>query len=465
MKKQRFSFINCILVIFFGFLLTSVGHLSWMYHLMEQTSAELSFQLSTVAGYGLQAVGMGAFIALSARTRISPRNVFVAALTAYAACLIPSVLGSSLPVSVVFGFLLSLFCGVIAGYYLYELTASVPKNRRALSFGCSYGAATVASWLLSLPGGGSAYSGAGAVIIGLVLTALTVLAAVIKPALNEKALQTERMPAEKTPQAVSGQQKPRMLLLIAGGVVLLFSLVNNIGFSYSASAVQDGLRPEFSRLFYAVGLIAAGVVTDLSRKHGAVCALASLVLPFVVPALKGNPFSVVFFWALGYFAFGFYAVYRVVVFSDVADSRGLPLLAVSGLLIGRLGDALGAELQAAFAWNEAALVMLSAALFIGAVFLFIRLFQMLYNPEPVRQKSEREVFNDFAVRYSLSDRERDVLRLLLDNKSNKEISAAICVSENTVKFHVRNLLQKTDCKNRVELKAAYHNMESASLFA
>ena len=58
-----------------------------------------------------------------------------------------------------------------------------------------------------------------------------------------------------------------------------------------------------------------------------------------------------------------------------------------------------------------------------------------------------------------------ILRLLLDNKSNKEISAAICVSENTVKFHVRNLLQKTDCKNRVELKAAYHNMESASLFA
>ena len=142
----------------------------------------------------------------------------------------------------------------------------------------------------------------------------------------------------------------------------------------------------------------------------------------------------------------------------------MPLLAVSGLLIGRLGDALGAELQAALAWTEAALVMLSAALFIGAVFLFIRLFQMLYNPEPVRQKSEREVFNDFAVRYSLSDRERDVLRLLLDNKSNKEISAAICVSENTVKFHVRNLLQKTDCKNRVELKAAYHNMESASSF-
>ena len=39
----------------------------------------------------------------------------------------------------------------------------------------------------------------------------------------------------------------------------------------------------------------------------------------------------------------------------------------------------------------------------------------------------------------------------------KEISEEICVSENTIKFHVRNLLKKTGCKSRVELKTVYRS--------
>lgn len=342
--------------------------------------------------------------------------------------------------------LLSLLCGVIAGYYLYELTESGGEHRAAL-FGIGYGAATIGSWLLSVIGGGSLYYGNGVLVICSVLAALSVGAALIKSQPSE----SEQITADSKPQI-----KLSRILLICGGVVLLFSLVNNIGFAFSASAVQGGLRVEFSRLFYAIGLIGAGFVTDKSRKYGAVCALAALVIPFIVLALRGEFISTAVFWAIGYFAFGFYSVYRVILFSDIARVRGIIYLSGFGLLIGRIGDSIGSEVNALMSGSELALVVCAAVLFIGSVFLFIRLFPIMYVPA-AHSKNEREIFDDFSLSYNLSARERDVLRLLLDDKTNKEISEEICVSENTIKFHVRNLLKKTGCKSRVELKTVYRS--------
>ena len=278
------------------------------------------------------------------------------------------------------------------------------------------------------------------------MTALTVLTVFIKPCQQERTQAQESSPP---------QIKPHVLLLTAVGAVLLFSLVNNIGFAYSAAEVQNGLHPELSRIFYAVGLTAAGFVTDKSRKYGSICALAALAIPFVVLALKGEPVSTAVFWELGYFAFGFYAVFRVIMFADIADHRGLLYVSGFGLLIGRVGDAIGSELYTLLKDSKIILVTVAAALFIGSVFVFIKLYQLLYLPSAAHIKSERERFNEFAALHDLSAREREVLQLVLQHRRNPEIAQALFVSESTVKFHVHNLLKKTGCKSRVELNKLY----------
>ena len=50
----------------------------------------------------------------------------------------------------------------------------------------------------------------------------------------------------------------------------------------------------------------------------------------------------------------------------------------------------------------------------------------------------------------LSEREVEVLRLVAAGKSNREIAGALSVSENTVKFHLRNILQRLNVSNRAE---------------
>lgn len=51
---------------------------------------------------------------------------------------------------------------------------------------------------------------------------------------------------------------------------------------------------------------------------------------------------------------------------------------------------------------------------------------------------------------NLTPREREVLQLLSANATNQEIADRLTISENTVKVHVHNILDKLDLQNRVQ---------------
>ncbi|GAA1206210.1 helix-turn-helix transcriptional regulator [Rhodoglobus aureus] len=60
-----------------------------------------------------------------------------------------------------------------------------------------------------------------------------------------------------------------------------------------------------------------------------------------------------------------------------------------------------------------------------------------------------------SAQWQVTERESDVLELLASGARNKTIAQSLSISENTVKFHVANLLRKAGVSNRAELVSAY----------
>lgn len=63
---------------------------------------------------------------------------------------------------------------------------------------------------------------------------------------------------------------------------------------------------------------------------------------------------------------------------------------------------------------------------------------------------------------SLTPREREILSMVADGDTNKQIALSLFIAENTVKNHIKNLLEKLQLDNRVQL-AAYairHGLEA-----
>jgi DNA-binding CsgD family transcriptional regulator len=75
------------------------------------------------------------------------------------------------------------------------------------------------------------------------------------------------------------------------------------------------------------------------------------------------------------------------------------------------------------------------------------------DPDGNSAPARRALAPSTAVAEALSPREREVLALVAEGRTNKAIAEALYVSPNTIKTHVASLLQKLDAGTRVELAA------------
>jgi DNA-binding NarL/FixJ family response regulator len=64
---------------------------------------------------------------------------------------------------------------------------------------------------------------------------------------------------------------------------------------------------------------------------------------------------------------------------------------------------------------------------------------------------------------SLSERELEVARLIVDRKTNPQIASALFLSQKTVETHIRNMFRKLDVASRVELARAVEHADRAAI--
>lgn len=82
-----------------------------------------------------------------------------------------------------------------------------------------------------------------------------------------------------------------------------------------------------------------------------------------------------------------------------------------------------------------------------AVALFMLVYFLFFHKDP----SQDYLFERFFIRFQISKREQDVVKLLCMGYSNQEISERLFISEGTVKSHIHHVFQKAHVAQRLEL--------------
>lgn len=430
------------LLISLCFLWTGSGYLSWMYHLLEFYPSQKVDVLTEVVGYIFQVFGLVLAAICEKKHRFFNKTILFIGIILFDYLFIA--LSITIPIgsaTIVLGFIMNLLHGLVAGIYLTTLSVFVAPNHCGFVFGTAYAVGSIGSYLLSIIGKGNFLCNPNI----LILYACFVLVTIVILFCGKN-----MQPIEQLPNSNLGIRS-HSLLVWAGILIILLSLVKNIGFYFPMSDLaKSNIRLEFTRIFYAVGLVIAGLINDYNRKWGAITCIASLIFPFAMLLLNGQVDSRAILWIISYFFFAFFVTYRVVLFVDLSMCENYLFLAGVGLLCGRVGDALGAGLGMALKGNVVLLVLMSAALFIVTVILFFYFYEIYYKNES-EGRDETIPIDSLIEQYGLTTREKEVLILILKGNPNSKIADSLFISESTVKFHVKNILKKTRCANRKDL--------------
>ncbi len=106
--------------------------------------------------------------------------------------------------------------------------------------------------------------------------------------------------------------------------------------------------------------------------------------------------------------------------------------------------------------NTDMLVSIVKSVYMGAMWLDPKVVKILRDKSektlPLKETSRAEFKNNHA---NLTQREYEVLKLVVDGKSNNDIAQTLCISEHTAKAHVCNIIQKllVDDRTQAAVKA------------
>ena len=81
--------------------------------------------------------------------------------------------------------------------------------------------------------------------------------------------------------------------------------------------------------------------------------------------------------------------------------------------------------------------------------------------EFVKEVSTAELTKRLVEENDLSDREFDIINLIIEGKNNSEIAEQLFISQNTVKNHIANIYKKLGINNRTKLVNMVFNTQGS----
>lgn len=387
-------------------------------------------------------------------------------LTAYSVSVISVVLISFLlflPISkaafTVILFTFFVLAGATQGCYVFLLTLFFPKANRCMGLGIAASLSVIINAALSLINDGLFVQTIYAVVLFFILA---VLGCVLLMIAFKRYSFAELFPEADPFASHNAPVWNRKAFIFTCLFISLSWTIQSLGFFFplNGSSVL-GISSEMLRLTNILGLLIGGFIMSRDKRLGSISCLIILATPMLYIMLQAKAGITLLVFLLSYFFTGVLSIYRYGIIADLSDSENsnktaMTYLCAFGLFFGRIGEGTGALLGIKYSSNTLLLLTITSFILVIAVAFFVLHYLKLFTPVPQIVQNHNDRMTSFKIKYGLSGREIDVLEFLLDDDSNAEIAEKLFVSENTIRFHVSNILKKTGCKNRKEISALFY---------
>lgn len=379
-----------------------------------------------------------------------------------------------------------LITGVLSGAAYFSVYAGVPKWRRGRVIAAGIGFGTLIQFLVEV-----SRTLSGPVAYFYIYAAAIFLAAVGAGLFlrNGDILKFDALEIKEDTGFAPVDQRTLLFLLAAAVAIIAYlsSLYEGVLSQVYTAEEQTVFNV---RLLYIASVAAAGCIADFKgRRYLALITVSVMTILILNVFLLNYPLIKVLNWIILFLGAGFLAMFVTLNFIDMAHLTARPALWTgAGRIIKHLVAAFGSVLGVYF-WTDphsGQLIIITQylLLLIVLIFMLFRLYQVLLKEKedydiPVLDSidGDRASHGDGLLPYNLkideyqfTDREKQVLASIIASSTIKEIAASLYISERTVKFHIKNILTKTDTKNqrdllsKLMLSSSVYEGEQCSIF-
>jgi DNA-binding CsgD family transcriptional regulator len=303
--------------------------------------------------------------------------------------------------------------------------------------------------------------------LGLVLSLICVmLGTLLIWALPARSMNEEGDKTESNQNQQSNINKPLLLLVL---FVLIITI--NSGLMYQVINPAFEHLTELRSWYWAVPYIVALLVMrnlppwvkHSSALYVGMAMIMAAFIGFMLLARNASDYLIVDTLMLG--ACGIFDLFWWSILGEMMDYTDKPVkvfgIGLAANVLGVLvGDVLGMRIVS-LQLSRAQVTVIALTIVSVTVALLPALNRYLVTLlkghaylavyETMSQPQQDAIVALSATLDPLTVREQEVLGVLLDGKSNRQIAEMLCISESTVKTHIRNIYSKYDVSSRAEL--------------
>lgn len=391
-----------------------------------------------------------------AKEELIRKTLIVCVSAAYMGCTLSFMLSTAPIIFSVSSLLSLLLFGYIGGFTHYSVSLFLfDKSYTGKALGIAIATATLLQFVVQ-----NLLVVDIALIICLILSVTGIIYLAFKPIKDW--MFENPLPFSSTPTVTSKNFIP--LICIVAIMSLCFGLSD--GLVTHLDATQMLSLTSWSRLLYALGVLAAGIIADIGkRRFLPLCTLCSLILFSTMALFLGDGYSNAanLYICVMYLFSGFYVVYITILFLDAAPMTENTSLWAG---MGRIVRGPFIAFTALFSTRIQALIGEQGIAVVGIIFSLVVMLLMLFdgqlNIRAEKSITEPSHMSAFVIKHRFTPREAEIFSLLLDNDAtNKDIASELLLSLRVLERYITSIYEKTGASTRIELMNLYYGKAPA----